>query len=363
VVTRLAMSLRPELIQTALGPEQPRRLAADETEVEQPQGAFPGRAQLEIQRNDRFAGIVIEVRQMMDAFATADRNEDVAPPRLHLHPLGVHVPLRRVLDLHHARIAKPVPHRRESGRDLILRLVVLDGDRKGFRRAGRPVCQARFEGLPDEPIETDRSAISGACRFPIDWHHECRSARRQFFNEPLDEISRGVDLRRGRDRRIRVDSAGDVDSPAEKGRAGHLFVLHHGRRREGRRRDLEVIEPKRLARKRQGECRRIEARADVGIGPPGPRRRRRRRAHQAGDLSVRQLQTLQVGREKLAALGVVGPPELLHDRRPSTDRGVEDRDAVGAEEHDDPASVATQIVYALYQCVDRDLVLVVALSL
>jgi hypothetical protein len=228
VATRFVLSLRPKLSRLIhpCGSREPSGLTARQSEIEQTARARVGRAHFEHQRNDRLSRVMIEVCQVMDALAAADRNEDVAPPRLQLHAFGVHVPLRGVLDLHPAGVPQTVPHRFVLGRNLSFRLVMLDGDSKRLRsgaRSAKPVCVKR---LPNQPVEAYWAAVDGSHVVTIDREHERRAKCDKLRRQQLDEVPGRVDFSRAGHRRIEIDASGDVDSPAEQRRTDHLVVLH-----------------------------------------------------------------------------------------------------------------------------------------
>src|SRR3546814_12001 len=124
-----------------------------------------------------------------------------------------------------------------------------------------------------------------------------------------------------------------------------------------------MLEAEGLLRIGLRERSRIEARANVRIGPGRMAGARPRSCDKVGELRGRQAETRQIHRKELTPLLFGGTLELLDDRGAPTKRSIQRRKTVRAEDHNDAAAILAQIVYALDQRVHRHLVLVMTVVL
>ena len=79
--------------------------------------------------------------------------------------------------------------------------------------------------------------------------------------------------------------------------------------------------------------------------------------------AIAQRKSAKIHGEQFAPLFCGWTLEFFHNCGPPLYGGVEDRQAIGAEENNDPAAEPPDIVYALNQGVDRHLVFMVAVIL
>jgi hypothetical protein len=124
-----------------------------------------------------------------------------------------------------------------------------------------------------------------------------------------------------------------------------------------------MVEPQRCSRKSKGQRCRVQPGADVRIGPIRLPITRSRRVDQVSHLRFGEGQRAKIHREQLPPFFGRRALELFNDRGAPLERRIKNRHAVRTKDCDNAATVAAEVVDALDQCVNRDLILVVAVLL